>query len=312
MTFQKPPLLLSGLLLGLLGFGNLILSLNLFLSHFISSIGLILWIYLTISIIFNFRNYQEDFKLAPIHSSFATYPMSSMLVAAYLVRLSPNLSHLGQVIWWAALLLHLFLIGTFTYRHILSVKSVFITPSWTVLFVGIAISALTNKVVGQPIIGVLSLVFGSVASFILYPLIFISLAKKELPLHLKPQIAIYSAPISLLLGGYLSLFGQNAQTIIVVALLILSQTLYLYVLIKLPNILKQAFLPSFSALTFPLVNTALSLSTSLIFLRSNFLSFLIGFEILIASGIIAYVLANFLKLLFPLPKLIPSKKVTTK
>lgn len=312
MTFQKPPLLLSGLLLGLLGFGNLILPLNLFLSHFISRIGLTLWLYLTISLVFNLQNYQEDFKLAPIHSSFATYPMASMLVAAYLVRLSHTLSLLGQVIWWLALLLHLFLIASFTYRHIISVKSVFITPSWTVLFVGIAISALTNKVVGQPIIGVLSLGFGGIASFILYPLIFISLTKKELPIHLKPQIAIYSAPISLLLGGYLALFGQNAQTIIVVALLILSQILYLYVLIKLPDILKQTFLPSFSALTFPLVNTALSLSTSLIFLGINFLSFLVGFEILVASGIVTYVLVNYLKLLIALPKSSLSKKVITK
>ena len=84
-------------------------------------------------------------------------------------------------------LLDVALIAGFTIKFACPGKRVSATPSWTVLYVGIAVAALTYPLVGIIEIAYATLSFGFVLTLYLYPLIYSDLKKHPLPLALLGQ-----------------------------------------------------------------------------------------------------------------------------
>ena len=287
MNSKRPPILLSGLILGLFGLANLLLNYHSIFFHFLNVLALILWIYLTLALVLSFSDYRQDLQKAPFLSSFATYPMASMLLAAYLNKL--GLFLLSQFLWYIALLLHVFLIAIFTWKFVFKAEGLYLTPSWTVLYVGLAMASLTQGVVHQPFLGYLAWFFALLLSLILYPLFYKVRRSQRLPDALKPQWAIYCAPFSLLLGSYIRLAGSDAEGWFVALLILLSQVFYLLVLCLLPRIFRLGPQLSWSALTFPLVNTAFALKLGLDYLGWAWLVWLSHAEALLAFVIVLYV-----------------------
>lgn len=287
MNSKRPPILLSGLILGLFGLANLLLNYHSIFFYFLNGLALILWIYLTLALVLSFADYRQDLQKPPLLSSFATYPMASMLLAAYLNKL--GLLWMSQLLWYLALLLHIVLIAIFTWKYVLKAEGLSLTPSWTVLYVGLAMASLTQGVVHQPFLGYLAWFFALLLSLILYPLFYKARRAQRLPDTLKPQWAIYCAPFSLLLGGYIRLAGSDAEGWFVALLLLLSQTFYLLVLCLLPRIFRLGPQLSWSALTFPLVNTAFALKLGLDYLGWTWLVWLSHAEALLAFVIVLYV-----------------------
>ena len=109
MNSKRPPILLSGLILGLFGLANLLLNYHSIFFYFLNGLALILWIYLTLALVLSFADYRQDLQKAPFLSSFATYPMASMLLASYLSKL--GLFWVGPLLWCMALLLQIFLLA---------------------------------------------------------------------------------------------------------------------------------------------------------------------------------------------------------
>ena len=287
MNSKRPPILLSGLILGLFGLANLLLNYHSIFFHFLNGLALILWFYLTLALVLSFADYRQDLQKPPFLSSFATYPMASMLFAAYLSKL--GLFLVSQFLWYIALLLHIFLIAIFTWKYVLKTEGLSLTPSWTVLYVGLAMASLTQGVVHQPFLGYLAWFFALLLSLILYPLFYRARRSQRLPDALKPQWAIYCAPFSLLLGSYIRLAGSDAEGWFVALLLLLSQAFYLLVLCLLPRIFRLGPQLSWSALTFPLVNTAFALKLGLDYLGWTWLVWLSHAEALLAVVIVLYV-----------------------
>lgn len=287
MNSKRPPILLSGLILGLFGLANLLLNYHSIFFHFLNGLALILWFYLTLALVLSFADYRQDLQKPPFLSSFATYPMASMLFAAYLSKL--GLFLVSQFLWYIALLLHIFLIAIFTWKYVLKAEGLSLTPSWTVLYVGLAMASLTQGVVHQPFLGYLAWFFALLLSLILYPLFYKARRAQRLPDTLKPQWAIYCAPFSLLLGSYIRLAGSDAEGWFVALLLLLSQAFYLLVLCLLPRIFRLGPQLSWSALTFPLVNTAFALKLGLDYLGWTWLVWLSHAEALLAVVIVLYV-----------------------
>ena len=287
MNSKRPPILLSGLILGLFGLANLLLNYHSIFFHFLNGLALILWFYLTLALVLSFADYRQDLQKPPFLSSFATYPMASMLFAAYLSKL--GLFLVSQFLWYIALLLHIFLIAIFTWKYVLKTEGLSLTPSWTVLYVGLAMASLTQGVVHQPFLGYLAWFFALLLSLILYPLFYKARRAQRLPDTLKPQWAIYCAPFSLLLGSYIRLAGSDAEGWFVALLLLLSQAFYLLVLCLLPRIFRLGPKLSWSALTFPLVNTAFALKLGLDYLGWTWLVWLSHAEALLAFVIVLYV-----------------------
>lgn len=287
MNSKRPPILLSGLILGLFGLANLLLNYHSIFFYFLNGLALILWIYLTLALGLSFSDYRQDLQKSPFLSSFATYPMASMLLAAYLNKL--GLLWMSQLLWYLALLLHIVLIAIFTWKYVLKAEGLSLTPSWTVLYVGLAMASLTQGVVHQPFLGYLAWFFALLLSLILYPLFYKARRAQRLPDTLKPQWAIYCAPFSLLLGSYIRLAGSDAEGWFVALLLLLSQAFYLLVLCLLPRIFRLGPQLSWSALTFPLVNTAFALKLGLDYLGWTWLVWLSHAEALLAFVIVLYV-----------------------
>ena len=293
---KKLPLAFSGCLLGLAGAGNLILDIFPLLSHIFSLSGLILWLYFLVSHLNNWHESKQELKKAPVLSGMATFPMAGMILSTYMLRTLPvSLNFIAQVLWWFAFLLDVGLIIYFTINYVQAKPRTSATPSWTVLYVGIAVASLTYPVVGIVGIAYGAWIFGFILTLILYPLIYQDLKRNPLPLALLGQEGIYCAPFSLLLAALVRIGGPDLPSWILLVMVLASQTFFFFVLSRLPRILKQGFQPAFSALTFPTIITATSLKMAQGILQFPALNFLVWLETIICLTILVYVLVEYVR-----------------
>ena len=291
---KKLPLAFSGCLLGLAGAGNLILDIFPLLSHIFSLSGLILWFYFLVSHLSNWHESKQELKKAPLLSGMATFPMAGMILSTYLLRILPmNMSIVAQILWWFAFLLDVGLIIYFTKKYVQTKPRTSATPSWTVLYVGIAVASLTYPVVGIVGIAYGAWIFGFILTLILYPLIYQDLKRNPLPLALLGQEGIYCAPFSLLLAALVRVGGVSLPSWILLVMILASQTFFFFVLSRLPRILKQGFQPAFSALTFPTIITATALKMAQGILQIPILNLFVWLETFICLTILIYVLIGY-------------------
>ena len=291
---KKLPLAFSGCLLGLAGAGNLISDTLPELSHVFSVLGLGLWIIFLISHLLDWQNTANELKKPPVLSGMATFPMAGMILATYLLRTVLSVPLLAQVLWWFSFLLDIGLITYFSVQLLTSKEKIYATPSWTVLYVGIAVAALTYPVVGIIEIAYATIIFGFILTFYLYPRIYKDLKKKPLPNELLGQEGIYCAPFSLLLASLVRVGGHQLLTYSIIMMIISSQLFFFLVLSRLPQILKQGFQPAFSALTFPTIVTATSLKMAQGIIQNSLLSVFVRIETLISLTILIFVLFSYL------------------
>ena len=290
---KKLPLAFSGCLLGLAGAGNLISDTLPELSHLFSVLGLGLWIIFLISHLVDWQNTAIELKKPPVLSGMATFPMAGMILATYLLRTVPSVPLLAQIFWWFSFLLDIGLITYFTVQLLTSKEKIYATPSWTVLYVGIAVAALTYPVVGIIEIAYATIIFGFILTFYLYPRIYLDLKKKPLPVELLGQEGIYCAPFSLLLASLVRVGGHQLLTYSIIMMIISSQIFFFFVLSRLPQILKHEFQPAFSALTFPTIVTATSLKMAQGILQHSLLNVFVKIETLISLTILIFVLFSY-------------------
>ena len=291
---KKLPLAFAGCLLGLAGAGNLILDTLPELSHVFSLLGLGLWIIFLISHLLDWQNTANELKKPPVLSGMATFPMAGMILSTYVLRLLPSIPYLAHFLWWFSFLLDVGLITYFSVQLLTSKEKIFATPTWTVLYVGIAVAALTYPVVGIIEIAYATILFGFLLTFYLYPRIYQDLKEKPLPTALLGQEGIYCAPFSLLLASLVRVWGQQLPTWGLMIMIIASQAFFLFVLSRLPYILKHGFQPAFSALTFPTIVTATSLKMAQGIIQNSLLSVFVRIETLISLTILIFVLFSYL------------------
>lgn len=295
---KKLPLAFSGCLLGLAGAGNLILDIFPLLSNVFSLSGLILWFYFLYSHLHHWQESKQELNKAPVLSATAPFPMAGMILSTYLLRILPtNMSILAQILWWFAFLLDVGLIIYFTKNYVQAKPRTSATPSWTVLYVGIAVASLTYPVVGIVGIAYGAWIFGFILTLILYPLIYQDLKKNPLPLALLGQEGIYCAPFSLLLAALVRVGGYSLPSWILLVMILASQSFFFFVLSRLPRILKQGFQPAFSALTFPTIITATSLKMAQGILQFPVLNLVVWLEMIICLTILIYVLVEYIRYL---------------
>ena len=291
---KKLPLVFSGCLLGLAGAGNLIADTWPVLSHIFSLTGLVLWIFFLLFHLGNWSETKQELTKPPLLSGMATFPMAGMILSTYVFRLLPHLPLVAQGLWWFSFLLDIALIAYFSRLFVGVKERASATPSWTVLYVGIAVAALTYPLVGIIEIAYATLSFGFLLTFYLYPLIYSDLKKHPLPLALLGQEGIYCAPFSLLLASMVRVGGASLPTWLLIVMILASQSFFFFVLTRLPNILKQGFQPAFSALTFPTIITATSLKMAQRILKLPFLDYLVIAETAICLIILFFVLGAYL------------------
>nr|WP_307992242.1 TDT family transporter [uncultured Niameybacter sp.] len=292
---KKTPMPIVGLMLACAALGNLVQSYGEMYRNIMGAIALILFIGATVKFACDMPGLKNELDNPVAASVFPTYSMGIMLLATYIKPYSPNVAY---VVWSVGILLHITLIIIFSMKYIrnFSMKKVF--PSWFIVYVGIAVAAVTGKAFNQTV-GQVAFLFAVIAYLVL--LFVISkrvLIVKEIPEPALPTLVIFAAPGSLCLAGYLNSF-DNKNFIVFILLLVVSQGFYIFALSKLVNLLKLKFYPSYSAFTFPLVISALALKLSNGFLVNqgitiSILPMLIKVEELIAILIVFYVLIRYI------------------
>ena len=293
---KKTPMPIVGLMLACAALGNLVQSYGEIYRNIMGIISLVLFVGSTIKFALDFQGLKKELDNPVAASVFPTYSMGMMLLATYVKPYTPNVAY---IVWIVGILIHIALIIIFSMKFVrnFSIKKVF--PSWFIVYVGIAVAAVTGKAFNQTI-GQATFWFAVIAYLIL---IFIVgkrvFVVKEIPEPALPTLVIFAAPGSLCLAGYLNAFDEKNFSMFLL-LLVLSQGFYIFALSKLIGLLKLKFYPSYSAFTFPLVISALALKLSNGFLVNqgitiSILPVLIKVEELIAVLIVFYVLIRYIR-----------------
>ena len=177
--------------------------------------------------------------------------MAGMILSTYVFRVFPHLPLVAQGLWWFSFLLDLALIAGFTIKFACPGRRVHATPSWTVLYVGIAVAALTYPLVGIIEIAYATLSFGFLLTFYLYPLIYSDLKKQPLSVALLGQEGIYCAPFSLLLASLVRVGGASLPTWVLIVMILASQSFFFFCFDSPAQYLKTRLSTSFLSPHFP-------------------------------------------------------------
>ncbi len=297
---KKLPIPVVALMLALAVTGNLVVSYGDIYRNFFGIFATIFLILTLIKIIKYPKKIVEDLSNPVIASVFPALSMGIMVISTYI---KPFASSFAFAVWIIGLILHVVLIFYFTKKYVVKfdIKKVF--PSWYIVYVGIVTGSVTAPVFEMTNIGKILFWFGFISYLILLPIILYRVLKiKEIPESALPTIVILAAPASLCLAGYMNSFGEK-NMIIVWLLLILSQLTLFYILTQFPKLLKLPFYPSYSAFTFPIVISALSLKLTNAFLfdigkEILMLKYILKFEELLAIVIVFFVLIKYINFLF--------------
>lgn len=294
---KQLPVPIVGLMLALAATGNLVLSYGNIYRNIFGILSAIILILMLLKIIIYPKEVRESLDNPVVYSVFPTFSMGIMLLSTYIKDFSYSLAF---SMWIIGLILHIVLIFSFTRKYIFNFNIKRVFPSWFIVYVGIVVASVTSPVFNMMKIGQVIFWFGFISYLILLPIILKRVLKiGEIPEPALPTIVIFSAPASLCLAGYMNSF-QNKNMIIVWFLVALSQLTLLCILFQLPKLLKLRFYPSYSAFTFPLVISAISIKLTNGFLANigkpiPILKYIIKFEELISVIMVLYVLFKYVK-----------------
>lgn len=299
-VIKKVPVPLSGAMLGLAALGNLLQSYSEEIRYFCGVLACFLLILLVLKLILFPGMVREDLKNPIMASVAATFPMALMLLSTYV---KPFIGTAAFVIWILAILLHIVLILYFTVTFILKLQMPKVFASYYIVYVGIAVAAVTAPAYQQLTIGAAAFWFGLVSLIVLLILVtYRYLTVKEVPEPAKPLICIYAAPASLCIAGYTQSITEKSYGLLI-GLMIVAAILYVFSLVKAVTYLKLPFYPSYASFTFPFVISAIAMKQSMACLMNmgrplSVLSYVVTIETVIAVLFVAYTFIRFMGFLF--------------
>ncbi|MCC4044750.1 TDT family transporter [Enterococcus gallinarum] len=293
------PTPICGLILGTVSLGNLLFAEGFKVTgNAFCLVGILVMILFLLKLIFTFKRTLADLKNPIVASVAPTFTMSLMVISVVLERAFPKCI-MNDLLWLTAIGLHLGLMVYFVVVHILPVDITleYVYPSWFITFVGIGVipntSAVFIKELGEIVVWIALFLY-----FVLLPVILKRIMfQKMTEASAVPLITILTAPGSLCLAGYLSVF-KDGSTWFVALMLILSQAIYFCVVLYMKKMLEVGFYPSYAAFTFPLVISATAMFKSsqffmdrpILFGATELLSIV---ETILAIAVVCYVLLKY-------------------
>ncbi len=293
---KKYPVPATGLILGLAALGNLIQSYGEAYRSIFGILSAVLFALMIAKMI----KYPKDIVTAldnPLVASvFPTFSMAIMLLATYIKTFSQTAA---LIVWFVGLILHIILIMWFTKKYVLNIKIKQVFPSWFIVYVGIAVASVTGPMFQMSAIGRIAFWFGFATYLLLLGIVLYRVIKiKEIPEPALPSLAIFAAPASLLLAGYMNSFEGKNMTIVYI-LVALSLMMYTVVIILMFKLLRLKFYPSYSAFTFPFAISGICMKlTNGFMVKSGHpitaLKYLVKFQEAVALALITYVLVRYI------------------
>lgn len=299
MSFaRRVPLPLSALALALATLGNLLVTYSPAVRAACGVASGLLIALVVLRIAFDAQGVWSELSTPAVLSIAPTFPMTLMVLSTYI---KPLVGGGAFVLWAAALALQFGLVALFASRHLLDFHVEQVLPSWFLVFVGFVVASVTSPAFSMQPLGSVLLYAGLAGYVAGLALLAVRLVRHgDLPTPALPTIAIVVAPPSLCLAAYLTV-AETKQPLFVYALLAAAMLSLLYVLVRLPSILRTGFHPGFAALTFPTAITAVAVKMCAgYFAKSGagpaLTGVVWGFEALAVAAVL-YVLARYVMLL---------------
>lgn len=260
---QKIPFSLCSLMLAAASLGNLLKNSSLILYWLLGFLSMALGILWLFRNILCFESFRQEMQAPSSASICGTFSMGLMLLSGYA---QPFLKNKALWFWLAGLLAHLVLLLWFTFRFMMPPRLSQVYASYFIVYVGIAAASICAPAFHLSRAGLFLCFFAIAAFFPLMTLISFRYGKKREPDDSrKPLFAVYAAPASLCLTGYLSC-SPAPNTGFVFFLLGLSLCSYIIVLYRLPAYIRLPWTPAFAALPFPCIISAIAVKKALAFL----------------------------------------------
>ena len=299
---KKVPVPLCGVILATASLGNLLNPYSSTIHHLCGIFATFLLALVLLKLVMYPKMVANDMKNPIIASASGTFPMSLMVLSTYA---APLIGKDGAYLFWlAAIALHLTLMVYFTFQFMMKLKIKDVFASYFIVYVGIAVAAVTAPSHGKEDIGAMTFAFGFAALFLLAGLISYRYIKhRDIPQGARPLFCIYAAPVSLCLTGYLQSV-ENVSTGLVMALLIVATVVYAIVLYKaIHYLMRLPFYPSYAGFTFPFVICPTAATQALAHFESMgysliSLNILVAIEIIIGVAIVCYTILRYMRYLF--------------
>lgn len=243
---------------------------------------------------------KEDMKNPIMASVAGTFPMALMLLSTYV---KPFIGAVAKYLWFFAIGLHIALIIYFTIKFILKLQMPKVFASYYIVYVGIAVAAVTAPAFEQLNVGAAAFWFGFATLILLLILVTLRYTKyPEIPEPAQPLICIYAAPTSLCIVGYVQSVMPKSKSFLL-AMLVLATILYIFALVKAVGYLRLQFYPSYAAFTFPFVISAIATKQTMACLANMeqpmpFLKPVVLVETIIAAVFVIYTFIRFMGFVF--------------
>jgi len=271
-VIKNIPLPITGLMLGLAGLGNLVVSYGIYYRYTLGIISAFLAILIILRLLIDYSNCKIEFNNPIVAGVVLTFPMGIMILSTYI---KPYFNSIALNTWYFGILLHIVLLIYFSYKYLnnFNIKKVY--PTYFIVYVGIVVGSVTAPAFNNLLLGQYLFYFGFLSHMLLLPIVLYRVVKiKEIKKPALPTITIFTAPAGLCLAGYMSTFPDK-NIFLLSWLIFLTLVSITGVLIYLPKMISKEFYPSYSAFTFPFVITAIGLKLSNNFLISKYgMSFL--------------------------------------
>ncbi|MDR0334854.1 MAG: TDT family transporter [Methanomassiliicoccaceae archaeon] len=251
------PVPVCGLALGLAALDRFLYSDIHYYNHNILALFAVALIALfTLRLATDLPGIRRDLENPAVFGIFPTYPMAIMVLSA---TAREYVGDIALAVWSGAIVFNFVLIYFFAKRFLRrpSLRDVF--PSWTVMFTGYVIASTTSPAFGTEAVGQILFWFGFVAYLTVLPVILWRVLRMGLPKDLVPQLAIFAGPVNLCVVGCIRSYDYAPPGIPLAILSVLGVISYAAVILYMPVMLNRKFYPSFSAFTFPLVISSISI-----------------------------------------------------
>lgn len=301
---KRVPIPLCGVMLGLAALGNLLQSYSEGIRYVCGIAAGLLLILILLKLILFPAAIKEDMKNPIMASVSGTFSMALMLLSAYV---KPFIGPAAYYIWLFAIALHVVLIIYFTVKFIAKLQMPKVFASYYIVYVGIAVAAITAPAYEKLSIGSAAFWFGFVSLLVLLVLVTVRYVKyTEIPDPAKPLICIYAAPTSLCIAGYVQSVMLKSYGMLM-AMFVLASVLYVFALVKAIGYFKLPFFPSYASFTFPFVISAIASKQTMACLANMerpipALKYVVLIETIIAAVFVLYTLVRFLQFIFAGPK----------
>lgn len=293
-SIKRVPIPIGALALGLVALGGLLRSYWESAAWIFGVIAAVLLLMLVTKAVFFPSMVKHDLGNSIFASVAVGAFMATMQIAALFEPLAPRVMF---VLWAAAVAAHALWIIWFTWTFIRKFDLSQVFPTYFVCYVGIIVASITSPTFGMEALGHGIWWFGFIAYLVLLVVVTLRYAQHEAPQPAKPLLCIYTAPMSLSLAGYFAVFEPNVHVVVIME--VLAQAFLVFVLVKLPPMLKLPFYPSYAAFTFPFVITASALSKTTALLGDPlWLHVLLMAEAVFATTIVLYATVRYLVFLF--------------